>query len=291
MSALMTVPFHGASLMLVEHDGQPYVPMKPVVEGIGLDWGGQHKKLTANQKRWGVSVMEIPSAGGGQSVVCLPLRKLAGWLSTVQVGRIKDEGIKDRIIDYQNECDDALWQYWNDGHADNPRAQQSPANDPEIPVERRLPVAADCLDASLRISQSLGLEGNQARIAANRMVKETIGLDLLELSGVKRLVNEAQELNYTPTELGNRFGMNARDINKLLAECGLQRHVEYAKGKKRWELLPEGKPFAIITDTPKRHSDGKPVQQILWKESVLGELKRLAHRLQAELPKRASGDI
>lgn len=165
------------------------------------------------------------------------------------------------------------------------------ANDSLIPVEQRLPVAADCLDASLRISQILGLEGNQARIAANRMVKETIGVDLMELAGVKRLVNEAQELNYTPTELGNRFGMIARDINKLLADCGLQRHVEYAKGKKRWELLPEGKPFAIITDTPKRHSDGKPVQQILWKESVLGELKKLARRLEAELPKRSGGAI
>jgi hypothetical protein len=123
------------------------------------------------------------------------------------------------------------------------------------------------------------------------MVREATGVDVLELAGVKRLVNEAQELNYTPTELGNRFGMNARDINKLLAECGLQRNVEYAKGKKRWELLPEGKPFAVITDTPKKHSDGKPVQQILWKESVLGELKKLARRLEAELPKRSGGAI
>lgn len=165
------------------------------------------------------------------------------------------------------------------------------ANDPVIPPERKLSVAADSFDAARRIAQGLGLDGNQAAISANRMVQQTIGVDLMELAGVKRLVNEAQELNYTPTELGNRFGMNARDINKLLAECGLQRYVEYTKGKKRWELLPEGKPFAIITDTPKRHSDGKPVQQILWKESVLGELKRLAHRLQAELPKRAGGDI
>lgn len=165
------------------------------------------------------------------------------------------------------------------------------ANDSVIPVERKLTVAADNFDAARRIVQGFGLEGNQATLSANRMVKETIGLDLMELAGIKRLVNEAQELNYTPTELGSRFDMTANQMNKLLAECGLQRHVEYAKGKKRWELLPEGKPFAVITDTPKKHSDGKPVQQILWKESVLGELKKLAHRLEAELPKRASGAI
>ncbi|MFD2884132.1 phage antirepressor N-terminal domain-containing protein [Pseudomonas lini] len=71
MSALMTIPFHGVNLMLVDLNGQPYVPMRPVVEGIGLDWGGQHKKLTANPARWGVSVTEIPSAGGSsRSLAC-----------------------------------------------------------------------------------------------------------------------------------------------------------------------------------------------------------------------------
>lgn len=35
---MMTVPFHGDSLYVVNHNGEPYVPMKPVVEGMGLDW-------------------------------------------------------------------------------------------------------------------------------------------------------------------------------------------------------------------------------------------------------------
>ena len=32
----ITVPFHGAELYVVEHNGQPYTPMKPIVEGMGL---------------------------------------------------------------------------------------------------------------------------------------------------------------------------------------------------------------------------------------------------------------
>lgn len=158
------------------------------------------------------------------------------------------------------------------------------SNDPVIPVERRLPAAADSFDASLRIIHSLGFEGNQAKLAANRMVKETIGVDVMELAGVKRLVNEAQELNFTPTELGAKFGMSAASMNKLLAQCGLQHHVTYKPGKKRWEVTPDGKEFAVITDTAKKHSDGKPIQQILWKESVAKPLKRLAEKLQAEMP-------
>lgn len=158
------------------------------------------------------------------------------------------------------------------------------ANDSVIPQERRLPVAADNFDAAKRIAESLGLEGNQAILSANSMVRSAIGIDLMEMAGVKRLVNEAQELNYTPTELGAKFGMSAVSMNKLLAQCGLQHHVTYKPGKKRWEVTPEGKEFAVITDTAKKHSDGKPIQQILWKESVAKPLKRLAEKLQAEMP-------
>lgn len=158
------------------------------------------------------------------------------------------------------------------------------ANDAAIPQERRLPVAADNFDAAKRIAESLGLEGNQAILSANSMVRSAIGIDLMEMAGVKRLVNEAQELNYTPTELGAKFGMSAASMNKLLAQCELQHHVTYKPGKKRWEVTPEGKEYAVITDTGKKHSDGKPVQQILWKESVVKTLKRLAEKLQIELP-------
>ena len=43
---------------------------------------------------------------------CLPLRKLAGWLSTVSPNKTKPE-LRERIVRYQNECDDVLWDYWN----------------------------------------------------------------------------------------------------------------------------------------------------------------------------------
>jgi hypothetical protein len=33
----ISVPFHGANLLIVEYKGQPYTPMKPIVDGMGLD--------------------------------------------------------------------------------------------------------------------------------------------------------------------------------------------------------------------------------------------------------------
>ena len=54
-------------------------------------------------------------------MLCLPLRKLVGWLMTLSPNKIKNPEVRGRIIQYQNECDDALWHYWNDGIAVSPR--------------------------------------------------------------------------------------------------------------------------------------------------------------------------
>lgn len=120
----ITVPFHGADLYVVEHNGQPYTPMKPIVEGMGIDWKGQHAKLAANEARWGMEEISIPTAGGVQVMACIALRKLFGWLAGIHVGKIKAE-IRPAVLTYQNECDDVLWQYWNEGIAVNPRATYS----------------------------------------------------------------------------------------------------------------------------------------------------------------------
>ena len=124
-SRAITVPFHGADLYVVEHDSQPYTPMKPIITGMGLTWHGQHAKIKANTRRWGILELRIPSMGGLQDMLCMPLRKLPGWLSGIEAGKVKSEEARAKVIEYQNECDDVLWQYWNDGIAINPRALYS----------------------------------------------------------------------------------------------------------------------------------------------------------------------
>ncbi|HFW5273606.1 TPA: phage antirepressor N-terminal domain-containing protein [Salmonella enterica subsp. enterica serovar Bullbay] len=117
----ITVPFHGSALYVVSHNGEPYVPMKPVVEGMGMTWEPQLRKL--NQRfRKGMIKMVIPSAGGAQEMVCLALRKLNGWLQTISPNKVKPE-IREKVIQYQNECDDVLYEYWTKGVAVNPRSQ------------------------------------------------------------------------------------------------------------------------------------------------------------------------
>lgn len=109
----INVPFHGNNLYVINFNGEPYVPMKPIVEGMGLDWMGQYRKLTQRFSK-GIEEMSIPTKGGEQSMLCLALRKLAGWLHTISPNKVKPE-IRDKVIKYQEECDDVLYEYWTTG--------------------------------------------------------------------------------------------------------------------------------------------------------------------------------
>ncbi|MEZ8615982.1 phage antirepressor N-terminal domain-containing protein [Vibrio splendidus] len=113
MSTLINVPFHGSNLLVVGHNNEPYIPMKPIVEGIGLNWKTQYRKLAGNSDRWSMVMMTtVASDNKNRETTCIPLRKLFGWLQTLQPNRIRKE-IRDKVIQYQNECDDVLWRYWN----------------------------------------------------------------------------------------------------------------------------------------------------------------------------------
>jgi hypothetical protein len=120
---IITVPFHGNQLFVIDNNGQPITPMRPIVEGMGLSWQPQHRKLSENSARFSVTemVMQLPGDDQKRSVICLPLRKLPGWLMSIHPNKVRPE-LRQNIIAYQNECDDALWAYWNDGLAINPRA-------------------------------------------------------------------------------------------------------------------------------------------------------------------------
>ncbi|HFH0415490.1 TPA: phage antirepressor N-terminal domain-containing protein [Salmonella enterica subsp. diarizonae serovar 61:i:z] len=115
----INVPFHGAELYVVNHNGEPYTPMKPIVEGMGMDWASQFTKLKQRFAK-GIVGIAIPSVGGMQTMICLALRKLNGWLQTISPNKVKPE-IRDKVIQYQEECDDVLYEYWTKGKAENPR--------------------------------------------------------------------------------------------------------------------------------------------------------------------------
>ncbi|HBC5915864.1 TPA: phage antirepressor N-terminal domain-containing protein [Proteus mirabilis] len=110
----INVPFHGNNLYVVNYNGQPYVPMKPIVEGMGMDWTGQLNKLKQKFRSTVEEISIVAADGKERNMICLALRKLAGWLHTISPNKVKPE-IRDKVIKYQEECDDVLYEYWTTG--------------------------------------------------------------------------------------------------------------------------------------------------------------------------------
>lgn len=105
---LVSVPFNSEIVIAALVDGKPYVPMKPICNNLGLDWDGQRQRIKRQPTlEKGAVVITVPSNGGEQEMLCLPLSMLNGWLFGVDVNRVK-EGLRDKLIKYQTECFDVL---------------------------------------------------------------------------------------------------------------------------------------------------------------------------------------
>lgn len=101
------VPFRGDEMLAVDMDGQHYVAIKPICGRLGLDWSAQFRKLKARSETWGVAILAIPSAGGEQETVCLPVNRLAMWLTSIHANKVKPE-FRDALVRYQAEAADVL---------------------------------------------------------------------------------------------------------------------------------------------------------------------------------------
>jgi hypothetical protein len=105
MTKILTVSFHGTELYGFDLSGVVYVALKPLVEGMGLDWSSQHKRLRREPVlSEGMVMMTIPfGRGGPQQSVCLRLDLVPGWLFKVDSTRVAKR-LRERVQLYQREC-------------------------------------------------------------------------------------------------------------------------------------------------------------------------------------------
>ena len=113
-----TISFNNQSLITVEQNGNHYVAMKPICENIGLAWQPQVLRIKRDEVlSQGMIVMIIPTNGGNQNMICLPIEYLNGWLFGIDINRCNPE-IRDTLIKYKKECYQALHDYWFNGKAE-----------------------------------------------------------------------------------------------------------------------------------------------------------------------------
>lgn len=129
MCQLSPVTFHGDTIFCIDFQNQPYTPMRPLVENMGLDWGGQAVKLKANKERWTVEMISTVAQDGiEREMLCMPVRKLPAYLASINPKEVRPE-LRERIELYQAECDDALWNYWINGKAERKHTALPPSSE------------------------------------------------------------------------------------------------------------------------------------------------------------------
>jgi hypothetical protein len=129
---LVEIDFNGDTLISIKNEqtGEVYVSMKHICNSIGISWQGQNAKLTDNGKRsdryyvWGCKEIFITTNGIEKETIVIPVKNLNGWLLQLNSRNVKSDAVREKLIRYQQECFQVLYDYWNKGAAVNPRIEE-----------------------------------------------------------------------------------------------------------------------------------------------------------------------
>lgn len=164
------VEFHEQKLLTAKVDGKIFAAMKPIVDGIGLNWSVQQKKIWRNKKKFNCILMDIVGKDGKfRKMIAMPIEKLHGWLLSINPEKVRPE-LRDTVILYQDECFQALYQYWHLGKAENPRFKNKD-------MDERIK-ANKLFDSLVNLNLNIGHNKSAARIMAMETLKQEYGIDI-----------------------------------------------------------------------------------------------------------------
>jgi len=110
------VPFHDHEILTVREGEDIIVPLKTLVDAIGVSWHGQLERVKRHPVlSKGIRVTRIPSQGGMQETTGLALDMVPGFLTTIESERIKDAAVRARVILFQTEAFQALFAHFFGG--------------------------------------------------------------------------------------------------------------------------------------------------------------------------------
>jgi hypothetical protein len=134
------VDFYGDTIIaVVVNDGdraqsQVYIPLRPIVEYLGLSWSGQFERVKGDEVLADVirSVRVTRTEGDARALLCLPLEYLSGWLFGIEARRVKPE-LKEKILRYRRDCYRVLAQAFQ-AEALGRAESVLPFSDPDAPM-------------------------------------------------------------------------------------------------------------------------------------------------------------
>ncbi len=105
---------NGVEIAAVKNeDGEMCVPIKPICEAIGIAFPAQYTKIKEDPSFESVVTIIVTTGADGKKyeMVCLPLRRIYGWLYTINPGKVAPEA-REAVMKYRDQCNDVLYDYF-----------------------------------------------------------------------------------------------------------------------------------------------------------------------------------
>lgn len=116
MSTQLISTINNQSIVIViDEDGQKFVPIKPICEALGVNYTTQLEKLENDEILNSVIPLRGTTGADGKQykMKCIPLKFVFGWIFSISSKSVKEEA-KEGLINYKLMCYDALYNYFTE---------------------------------------------------------------------------------------------------------------------------------------------------------------------------------
>ena len=105
-----TVKFYDQEIDVIFHENLPYIIVKQISDNIGINYTTARDRIQKrNDINHSVKLIKLPTNGGMQRYLCLPLAMLNVWLQKLVPSRT---AAGDMLIRYQRECFNFLFSHF-----------------------------------------------------------------------------------------------------------------------------------------------------------------------------------
>lgn len=110
---VLIATINGTEIYAVNHEGETYVPIRPICTALGIESAPQRIKLAEDEflSPTTTIIVSVAADGKEREQLCLPLKYVYGWLATINPGKVAPEA-RETVTNYRRECYDVLYEHF-----------------------------------------------------------------------------------------------------------------------------------------------------------------------------------
>lgn len=245
--------FEGKEIRVTGPADDPWFPVYDLAMAWGIDRNTPRNLIDRNKEIFDgmTCYVTYPSENeGDERALCVNERGLYLMLGRINADRLKNPEARATIIRFQRWVPELIQRY---------RKHEIAEVRPQDPPTIRL--LSDDVREALKVARIISEETGISLPIAQSFALEKVGAGDWQ----KLLPAATMPTGYlTPTDIGNRIGYSARQVNLWLYNNKLQ--VKDATNRDEWRLTEAGKQYAEEFPFTRNTHSG---YQIKWRESIL----------------------